>query len=439
MPPILAFFLCSGFVVFLLRLDRRQFPEATRGLWIPTLWLLTVSTKAIATWFGRPGVSMEEGSPLDRNFLLLLMCIAIGMLVKRKFSLKDSLQDNVWLVVLFAFMLISISWSAYPFVSMKRWTRETIAIVMGFVLMTEKDPRQAIECVIRRAVYILMPMSLMLIKYFPNFGVDYNPWTGARMWTGVTDEKNEFGQLTCYAVFFLIWSLQKRWKANNGLKVHYLTFVNVTLLTVALYLTKGSKAGYSATSLVMLMVALMCFVGLHWLKKKGKTPGSLLTMAFIAGIIIFGTMTPLLGRLPAGDITSALGRNSTLTDRTLNWAVLVPVALTKPILGHGVGGFWTTEKMGKFYFPAHNGYLEVLLVLGSVGLLLLSAFLISAAGKAQRQLAQGFDWGVLWICWLVMALLNNIAESSLHSFSNILMAVPLWLTIVYRRAAPPEP
>ena len=32
-----------------------------------------------------------------------------------------------------------------------------------------------------------------------------------------------------------------------------------------------------------------------------------------------------------------------------------------------------------------------------------------------------------------MALVNNIAESSLNSFGNILMAVPLWLTIIYRR------
>jgi O-antigen ligase len=106
--------------------------------------------------------------------------------------------------------------------------------------------------------------------------------------------------------------------------------------------------------------------------------------------------------------------------------------MSKPVLGHGVGGFWTTDKIGAFFFPAHNGYLEVLLVLGFVGLILISIFLISSARKAQNQLTREYDWGVLWICWLTMALLNNIAESSLNSFSSFLMAVPLWFTVSYK-------
>jgi exopolysaccharide production protein ExoQ len=438
-PPIIALALGLGFIAFLLRLDRRQFPEASRGLWVPTIWLLTVSTKAVATWLGRPGASMEEGSPLDRNFLLLLMALAIVMLVKKRFRPQAALRENVWLLVLFAFMFVSISWSAVPFISLKRWFRETIAIVMGFVILTEEDPWRAIECVVRRAVYILIPLSMLLIKYYPRFGVDYNPWSGARMWIGVTDEKNRFGQLTCFAAFFLIWSLQRIWKAPANQRIRHLKAANIFILLLTLYMTKGSKAGYSATALVMLAVALMVFTALLWLKRRGQALGPPVFMILIGCVIVYGTLTPLLGRLPAGDITSSLGRNSTLTDRTLNWAVLVPVALSKPVLGHGVGGFWTSEKMSKFYFPAHNGYLEVLLVLGFVGLLLMSIYLITTAGKAQRQLAQGYEWGVLWICWMVMALLNNIAESSLNSFANILMVIPLWMTIVHHRAAPPEP
>jgi O-antigen ligase len=433
LPPPLALLLCAGFIIFLLRLTRQQFPEATRRLWIPTLWLLTVSTKAISTWFGAPASSLEDGSALDRNFLIILMCIAIWMLSKRKFVPSGVLKENVWLVVLLVFMFVSISWSPVPFVSLKRWVREIIAIVMGFVILTEEDPRRAIECVIKRTVYILIPLSVLLIKYFPQFGIDYVGWTGAEMWVGVTDQKNELGQLTCLAAFFLIWGLQKRWRARKGPNIRFLTLADMTVLATAVYLTKGSEAGYSATSIVMLAIGLITYAGLLFLKTKGKIVSrSLITVYFLV-LIAYGTATPMIGRLPAGDVSARLGRDSTLTERTVNWAALVPVAMSRPLLGHGIGGFWTSDKIGKFYYPAHNGFLEIVLVLGLVGLLLFSVFLIASAHKAQNLLTENYDWAVLWICWLAMALVNNIAESSLNSFGNIMMAIPLWMTVIYKR------
>ena len=39
--------------------------------------------------------------------------------------------------------------------------------------------------------------------------------------------------------------------------------------------------------------------------------------------------------------------------------------------------------MSRYFYPAHNGYLEIILVLGFVGLLIMSLFLISSARKAR--------------------------------------------------------
>jgi O-antigen ligase len=182
----------------------------------------------------------------------------------------------------------------------------------------------------------------------------------------------------------------------------------------------------------MLVFGLLLYAGLLWLKKKGKIVSQSAVTAFIGFLILYGTLTPLIGRLPVVDITSSLGRDSTLTERTINWAALVPSATAKPLLGHGVGGFWTTVRVGRYYFPAHNGYLEVILVLGFIGLLIVSFYLLSSARKAWVLLTGEYDWGVLWICWLAMALLNNITESSLNSFANLLMAVPLWLALSHK-------
>jgi hypothetical protein len=57
---------------------------------------------------------------------------------------------------------------------------------------------------------------------------------------------------------------------------------------------------------------------------------------------------------------------------------------------------------------AHNGYLEVVLALGFIGLTLWGIFLLSCCRKAQRMLFDDYDWGSLWICFLFMSLIHNI-------------------------------
>ena len=440
LPPQLALLIFIGFAAFVVWLDKLQFPEATRALWVPTVWLFTVSMKSLSTWFGSPGYGIEEGSALDRNFLIILICVAIGVLFRRRFSLASALREKPWLAVLFVFMLISISWSEVPFMSLKRWVREASTILMGCVVLTEKDPWGAIGSAVRRTVYLLVPLSLLLVRYFPEYGIDYVSWSGAKMWIGVADQKNGLGQLTSIAILFLIWNQQKRWRLPGGRKNRLITIADLSILGAALYLSKGSEAGFSATGYVMLAIALIGYIGLLLLKKMGTILNRNVLTLIIAFLIVFGVSTPLIGRLPGFDITSSLGRDSTLTQRTGNWALLVPVAWTKPLLGHGIGGFWTTARMDRFYYPAHNGYLEVILIQGFVGMFLMSMFLISSARQAQSQLTQEYHWGVLWICWLLMALLNSITESYLHSFTNLIMAIPLWMMLAHRSGEPkPEP
>jgi len=433
LPPSLALFAGLCYIAFLLRLDRRQNPEATLALWIPTVWLLIASTKALGTWFGMQSTSIEEGSALDRNVLILLFCIVLGLLLKRKFDFASGFRENAWLLAYLGITLCSVVWSDLPFVSFKRFFRETIPIFMAFLVMTEKDPKEAIATAVRRAVYILIPLSLILIKWFPDLGVDYTVWTGDRMWIGVADQKNELGQLTSLSAFFILWSLLRRGRRPAGPRIRYLMLADLSVLAITLYLMQGSDAGYSATSLVILAVSLICLAGLLWLKKKGRILGPGTIKACVAFVVVYGIITPFLGRLTIIDISSSLGRNSTLTDRTNIWAGLIPQAMSRPVLGHGAGAYWTTERFRRG-FPAHNGYLEIILVLGFIGLLLMAIYLVSLAGKAQNLLARDYTWGMLWLCWLTMALVNNITESSLNTFENILIAIPLWFGVVHKRS-----
>lgn len=105
------------------------------------------------------------------------------------------------------YMFLSTFWSDITFIALRRWVREVVVVIMSLVIMSEANPRQALESVLRRASYILIPFSLMLIKYYPALGVEYARWSGKLMWVGMSVQKNGLGRLCMVSVLFLLWAL----------------------------------------------------------------------------------------------------------------------------------------------------------------------------------------------------------------------------------------
>lgn len=431
MPPILALILCLAFVLFLLRLENKQSPDVTKALWIPTIWILYVASKPLGAWFQVSLQNPEAGSPLDRAFLTTLTLIALWILVRRGFDWLGAIKENPWLMILIVFMLVSIFWSNIPAISFKRWVRELQAVLMAFMVLSEPFPRQAMESIFRRTAYILIPFSPVLIKYFPQYGVEYNRWTGARMWMGVTLQKNGLGRLCIIVAFFLIWSLIRRWQGNNPPVRKYQTYVELLILAMVFWLMRGQGGGsYSATSIISLFVAILVYWILYFFRKNGKYLRASTLMIIVTVIILFGVVTVYTGEIRFGSLTTAIGRNETLTDRTAIWASLLPNVKQKPLLGSGFGGFWTPSSMAAYRInSAHGGYLDMLLVLGFCGIVLVSIYLMSSCQKAQRALSRDFDWGALWLGYIIMFVVHNITESSINSFAMHMSAVILFFTV----------
>ncbi|MFC2168342.1 O-antigen ligase family protein [Acidobacteriota bacterium] len=432
MPSALALILCISFVLFLLKLERKQSPNVTRVLWIPTIWLLHCGSKPLSVWFQTTGGEAGAGSSLDRTFLIILLIVALSILIRRKFDWSTAMKENPWLIVLIVFMLLSITWSNIPFISFKRWTREFLAIIMAFVVLSEPSPRQAVESILRRISYILIPFSIVLIKYFPFYGSSYGRWSGRQQWIGVTQQKNVLCHLCIIIAMFLIWSLFRRKQGRNPLVWKYQTHVEIILLLITLRLMAGPRGEifYSATSTYALSLGLLIYIGLYLLKKFKINLGVTVLITIVAIIIIFGISSVFIGGSNISGFASTANRNANLTGRTEVWSQLLPFAMQRPIIGSGFGGFWTPGARIFFQISeGHSGYLDMLLGLGFAGIFLISLFLFSSCRKAQRKLYQDFDWGVLWICYIIMVAVHNIAESSIDSLENFLIAIILFFTV----------
>ena len=429
MPPLLALALCSAFVYFMLRLEARQSPDVTRALWIPTIWMLSAASKPLAAWFRVSNEDPEAGSSLDRTFLIALILLALWVLARRRFDWSSAIKDNAWLMVVIVFMLVSVLWSGIPGISFKRWTREVAAVLMAFIIITEPSPRRAMESLLRRTAYILIPFCPLLIKYFPHYGVQFGRWSGARMWVGVAMQKNGLGRLCMIAAFFLIWSLIRRWQGKNPSVWKYQTHLEIMVLAITLWLITGGQKT-SATSLIALFMGLTFYGTYSLMEGRGRPIGRGFLVLIVILIIVFGTTVVFTGQIKLGFIASAAGRDETLTGRTEIWARLLPVVLRHPILGGGFGGFWTPTTRTAFRISgAHSGYLDLLIGLGFVGLVLISVFLLLSCLKAYQVLGVDFDWGVLWIGFIIMAVVHNISESSINSFAQQLTAILLFFSV----------
>jgi hypothetical protein len=165
--PHIALILYIGFVFLLLWLDRKQDPEASKVLWIPTSWMLIVSSRPVGSWLGQdPG----DASPFDQFYFISLAILAFFTLARRKFSYGKMIRENKLPVFILVFMLISILWTDDIGTSFKRWFREVIAFLMACMVVSESNPKEAVITILRRISYILVPLSLILIKYFPAYG-----------------------------------------------------------------------------------------------------------------------------------------------------------------------------------------------------------------------------------------------------------------------------
>lgn len=418
MPPVLALLLCTVFVCWLLRFDRQLSRSVSPAAWLPTLWLFSMTTKPLVHWLAS-STGDEWGSPWDQRFQIALLILGVGVLLRRTFDVAAAIRDHPWLLVLLGYMLVSCLWADQRFVVFKRWIRQFVAIVMAWVVLSESNPRQTVESILRRFAYTLLPFSIVLIKYFPQYGIEFHRWSGERMWVGVSTQKNGLGIVCIIALLFLLCTGFRRWQQRDQPTNRYHVWGESSVALLGLYLLFLPEGKTSATSIAAFLLGVGTLVGLGWLHRhRTPLPRHLLTFSVLV-LIAIGIGLPLVGEGLGAGLSAALGRDETLTGRTDTWAEVVSLALKHPVLGCGFGGYWTpdTRELHRMSH-AHNAYLEIFNELGAMGFLLFTLFWLSVSRAAGQTITWNADWGTLCLGYLLMVLLHGVAESSINAFTS---------------------
>ena len=112
------------------------------ALWVPLLWFAIIGTRPVSFWFnpGQRPDSVEkylEGSPLDAAGYMILLALGIAILLRRRIDWGQVIKSNKVLVAFFAYCLISLAWSDFLFVGLKRYIKDCGNVVMVMVSLGE--------------------------------------------------------------------------------------------------------------------------------------------------------------------------------------------------------------------------------------------------------------------------------------------------------------
>jgi O-antigen ligase len=420
LPQRLALFLTLAFIVFLFRRDIREKADVSGALWLPVLWLVLMCSRSPTQWlniFGLPvsgAASVEEGSPLDAFFYFTLSIMGFCVLIKRQTYLSEVVLNNGWLIAFLFYCFISIAWSDFPFISFKRWIKILSHPIMALIVLTEPDLKEALIRLMKRCAYVVVPVSILWIKYYPNLGRGFTEW-GDQMNKGIAIGKNALGADCLILGFFFFWYLLQTWQTErNTWRRNELRLIAGFLIGIWWLFSQA----HSATSTICLFVAILIvvFVGIRpTIKNFIGTYALTALVLFAAAELAFGI---------SGRLSESLGRGSHLTGRTELWAEVLKFQ-SNPILGAGFESFWLGETRARirevysFLGGAHNGYLETYLNLGLIGLFILIGLLIATFWKIRLELFRNFEWGRYRLGLLAAVALLNWTEGVFDSFSPV--------------------
>lgn len=364
------------------------------------------------------GQDSLEGSPVDRLFFFGFIALALITLFKRNVNWQLLIRKNWSIFLFYGYLLISVAWADSPFVSFKRWFKEFGNIFVALVILTEEDPRQAFRAVFVRCAYVLIPLSIVFIRYFSDLGRVYNMHSGEIEPVGVAMQKNSLGAMVLVCGLILIWDWFERSRPGAARLGRVERYLPAILLAIGVYLVHLCD---SKTSMACLTLG-GCILAATRLPLLRKRIGALGGLA-LAMVLAFFVLDALFGI--KDEIVRIMGRDMTFTGRTDVWHALLALN-TDPIFGTGFCNFWSDPNYQSRLSDviaggrsAHDGYLEVYLDGGMAGIFFLVIMLITVGLKINRQLAVSGDYAVVRFAVFVVMIIGNISESHFGRMSPL--------------------
>jgi exopolysaccharide production protein ExoQ len=429
--PFIALTVSLIFSTFLIVRDyMRRRRTVSMAVWIPTILVMVLGSRPVSLWLsgkdvqlGRLMANDQANSTIDQIFFLVIFGAALGIISWRGFKWKMLFMANTAIMFFYLYFAVSVCWSSDPIGSIKRIVKDFALLFVVGVVLSEKDPLQAMRAVFVRSASLLLPLSMVFIKYYPDYGRAYDV-AGGVMLTGVTTQKNSLGEIVLLFTIFLVWDVVEMRPPGTKFRLKQIPWDVIILLLLGAWLLHLSQ---SKTALLCTVISVFLILrseklvsrAFNWIVLAGA-----LTLPFI---VFFSQRFSYL----IAPLVEALGRNMTFTGRTDIWTHIT-LQTVNPLIGYGYWNFWggpggyaVNMAMMEIIPNAHNGYVDLYLDGGIIGLIILFCMLLSCGRRLMKYLSAGGDLNRYYrvqFAVLIAAIIYNLGEST---FARI---GPIWFT-----------
>ncbi len=417
----LVFFFCWAFIAVLLVRDARRRPSLSVATWIPTAMLFVLFSRTPVEWIvaSSDSADTQSGNLLDQTFFAVMIAVSLIITFSRGLKWGKLLAANKALIIFYIYFALSIVWSFSPADSLIRLIKDLgCTVVVLSVVLSEKNPLEALRAVYVRCACILIPLSAVLVR-FSSLGKGYSH-DGGIVYGGACQTKNEFGELLLISILFLVWDHAESRVASGAWQLwHGITWDRIVLVLMGFWLLDLSQ---SKTSLVALIIGLCLILRTGWLDSQ-RISRTVFVIALSYPVLALTSHTLF------APVFEMLGRDATFTGRANIWRHIT-FHTVNPLIGAGFWNFWggpggkAIESAMNTGIPnAHDGYLDIYLDGGLIGVFLLACVLITCGRRLIKRLP-GDRYSRLKFAFLVVAILHNVTESSFARPSG------MWFTIV---------
>ena len=387
------------------------------------VWLFVATSAVFPLLMMDPAGALSDESQARLRLLLLpnLAAAPVLVLLRAKAILRLLLGHPV-LPLLLLWIWATTLWSVEPEISARRALSLTANTLIACFVVVALPP----ATIVRRlftVVAVVLGLSLAFAALLP--GLAFMPDLGA--FRGVFTHKNVLGLYLVLAAALAIVG------TRAGI-LSPLTSAVVFATVAALIIPTASS---TALMLLLFLLALQVPLALAKLPSREAT----IALTFV-GFAAFALAFPLLaGR---NRIFMALGRDPSLTGRTEVWAFVRGLIDQRPLLGYGYDAMFEHSDVKEHLFSsvgwsapnAHNGYLELWLGTGLVGLGLTLAFLVPALVRGWRRLRVNPNSVAAGLAsvYLPIYLFRNFSESDLLAQSDITWIIAVIAALSIDRA-----
>ncbi len=361
-------------------------------------------------------VNGYEVNPVAR-FIKVGLLLAGWSLVLSRLSVARRVmaETNVFFRIFLGLVPLSYLWSISPADTLLRFV--AILTVLGVCLgycSAGWHPRR-FQAVVRPCISLILLASLLAGIAYPDVVKEHGEGTLMNAWRGLTQQKNEFGQLASFGTIFWVHAALARdaplWKT-----------LPMGLMAAWCLLLSRSSTSLLSTAFAAILL-LMLLRSPPSLRRYMPYLVGLFAGAVLAYALAVLRLVPGLTTLLLEPIAALTGKDTTFSNRSTIWTIIKEHIQLHPLFGTGYGAYWigpvptspSYEFIGRMYFypsESHNGYLEMVNDLGFVGLMVLIGFLVVFVRQALQLLQADRAQGALFIGLFFQQAIMNLSEST---------------------------